>query len=101
MIRIYFTHTKCKCRTKIKWFKANKLLLNIKKTKYSLFHKIENLNIEKNPSIKFLGVMIDEHISWRDHVRIVESKIAKKIALLHRARQALTEASLKTINLKN
>ena len=63
------------------WFKANKLSLNIKKTKLTLFHKksltelgstlplaIPNLqigkkNIERVSSIKFLGVMLDEHLS--------------------------------------
>ena len=80
------------------WFKANKLSLNIKKTKYTLFHKksakneisgipdlkIGSKNIEKTSSIKFLGVMLDEHISWNDHIKTVESKLAKNIGLLNR-----------------
>ena len=41
--------------------------------------------------------MLDKLIIWRDHIGMVESKIAKKIALLHRARQLLTEVSIKTI----
>ena len=68
--------------------------MNIKKTKHTLFHKnsskddiplklpdlkIENLNIERNSSIKFLGVIFDEHISWRDYLKTVDSKIAKSI----------------------
>ena len=40
--------------------------------------------------------MLDEHISLRDYERTVESKIAKNIGLLQRARQVLTEASLET-----
>ena len=65
------------------WFKANKLSLNIEKTKYTLFHKksakneiseipylkIGTKNIEKTSSIKFLGVMLDEHISRNDHIK--------------------------------
>ena len=39
--------------------------------------------------------MLNEHISWRDHIKTVEPKIAKKI---HRARQVLTEVSLKPSN---
>ena len=59
------------------WFKANKLSLNIEKTKYTLFHKksakneisripdlkIGSKNIEKTSPIKFLGVLLDKHIS--------------------------------------
>ena len=41
-------------------------------------------NIEKASSIKFLGVMLDKHISWIDHVRTVKNKIAKNIGLLYR-----------------
>ena len=41
--------------------------------------------------------MLDEYICWRDHTKTEESKITKNIGPLHRARQLLTEASLKTI----
>ena len=57
-------------------FKANKLSLNLTKTKYSLFHptskkgflreplpflKIDNIVIERENVTKFLGVLVDEH----------------------------------------
>ena len=74
-------------------FKANKLPLNIGKTKYTSFHKksakneisgipdlkIGSKNIEKTSSIKFLGVMLDKHILWNDHIKTVENKLAKNI----------------------
>ena len=59
------------------WFKSNKLSLNVKKTKYALFHsshlkrkipdEIPKLFIEKNEILqeevtKFLGVLIDSNI---------------------------------------
>ena len=98
-----------------KWFKANKLSLNIKKAKFTLFHKksltksgstlplaipnlqIRNKNIERVSSIKFLGVMLDEHLSWKDHIKIVENKLAKNIGLLYRVNQYFNESSLKTV----
>ena len=40
--------------------------------------------------------MPDKHISWTDHVRTVENKIAKNIGLLYRVSQFLDEDSLKT-----
>ena len=54
-------------------------------------------NIERTSSIKILGVMLDKHISWTDHVRTVENKIAKNIGLLYRVSQFLNEDSLKTV----
>ena len=95
----------------IQWFKANKLSISIKKTKFTLFHKnyckdeiplkrpalmIGNNNIERKSSIKFLGVILDEHISWIDHVRTVENEIAKNIGLLYRVSHFLNEDSVKT-----
>ena len=59
---------------------------------------IGNNNIERKSSIKFLGVMLDEHISWTDHLRTVENKIAKNIGLLYRVSQFLNEDSLKTVH---
>ena len=94
------------------WFKANKLSINIKKTKFILFHKIffkDNIpvkltalmigsnNIERASSIKYFGVMLDQHISGIDHVRTVKNKIAKNIGLPFRVSQFLNEDSLNCI----
>ena len=80
------------------WFNANKLSLNVKKSKFSFFHKsskkdniplrLPNLNIngftiERESLTKFLGVWIDENLTWRDHIHTVENKIAKNIGLLY------------------
>ena len=94
------------------WFKANKLSINIKKTKFTLFHRnsfkddipvkltalmIGSNNIERASSIKYLGVMLDQHIFGIDHVGTVKNKIAKNIVLPFRVSQFLNEDSLKTV----
>ena len=86
------------------WFRANKLSLNADKAKYSLFHKpsktddlprllpkvlINDKEIEIVRSIKFLGVLLDEHLSWKEHIRYTENKIAENIGLLYRAKPFL------------
>ena len=45
--------------------------------------------------MKLLGVILGECISWKDHIRAVENKIAKNIGLLYRAKQILILSSLK------
>ena len=65
------------------WFLANKLSLNAKKTKYVLFHKVtmcdylplklptmtfNNIEIKRENSVKFLGVIIDENLTWQNHI---------------------------------
>ena len=70
------------------WFISNKLSLNIKKTKYSFFHKprqkeniplllrkliINNYEIQQTESIKFWGVLLDENLSWKKHIKYNEN----------------------------
>ena len=60
------------------WFTANKLSLNVEKTKYSFFHKpskkdvipirlskliINNYEIQSEESIKVRGVLLDQHLT--------------------------------------
>ena len=83
--------------------------LNIKKTKYSFFHKpskkdniplvlpklsINKHEIDRVESIKFLGVFIDENLTWKEHIKYTENKIAKNIGLLFRAKHYLHRKSL-------
>ena len=71
-------------------FKVNKLSLNLTKTKYSLFHpaskkrflrepltflKMDNIVIERENATKFLGAIIDENLSWKQHINDVTTKI--------------------------
>ena len=65
-----------------KCFSANQLSLNVGKTKFSLFNKsvkkysipshlptlkINNHNIERVNTMKFLGVLLDDDLSWKEH----------------------------------
>ena len=48
-------------------------------------------------SIKFLGVLLDENLSWKDHIKYIENKVAKNIGLfglLYRAKLFLDKNSL-------
>ena len=71
------------------WLNANKLSLNVDKTKHSLFHKpsktddlplllpkvlINDKNVQRVGSIKFLRVLLDEHLFWKEHIRYTEKK---------------------------
>ena len=85
-----------------RWFNANKLSLNKDKTKYTFFHKarekdniplklpslfINDREIKRITSIKYLGVLIDEHLTWKEHITVIENKISKNLGLLDRARR--------------
>jgi hypothetical protein len=70
------------------WFVANKLSLNVGKTNFIIFcprqkkYSLNNLSVLFNGTkinqvkyTKFLGVNIDEHLCWDQHIHLVESKI--------------------------
>ena len=53
--------------------------------------------IRRNNQIKFLGIVIDENITWNDHIDIVEKKISKSIGALYKAKFVLDKKCLKHI----
>ena len=82
------------------WFCANKLSLNLKKTNYIqlLFHRkvksipfdvslyLNDVIINRVSKCRFLGVWLDEHVSWSDHINYVLSKISKINGILSKIR---------------
>ena len=36
-----------------------------------------NIEIKRENSVKFLGVIIDENLTWKNHIEVVENKILK------------------------
>ena len=84
--------------------------LNVEKKLYchksSIKHKIpvkmpalkkENKINERTSSIKFLGVTLNENLSWKDHIKTVEDKLAKNAGLLYCAKKFLNKTSLKSM----
>ncbi len=80
------------------WLKSNKLSVNVKKPKYVIFktskkkinHNFlfhyENEILHQVNSIKFLGVYIDQNLTWKDHINYVSKKISKSIGIIHKSR---------------
>src|ERR1043165_4473680 len=85
------------------WFSANRLSLNLEKTNFILFrsHKkicppsdslllsINGTLISQVSSSKFLGVYIDQHLTWNDHIKNISAKVAKNIGILYRTSHIL------------
>ena len=82
------------------WFRANKLSLNVNKTNFIMFNNTKQLrtdvhivtngiNIEQVTNTKFLGVTIDENLTWREHIKMVETKVSKSIAVLYKTMHVL------------
>ena len=52
---------------------------------------IKNDKIERVKSKKFLGVLLDEKLSRKDHIKYIENKVAKNISLLYRVKLFLDQ----------
>lgn len=95
-------------RTRInKWFKENKLSVNLNKTKYMVFtnhHKhlnvqlsLDGVNIERVSELRFLGVTIDERLNWKSHVANTQKKVCKNLSILHIVKYFVNGAALMTL----
>ena len=58
------------------------LTLTRKQTYIKHYYQIYNQQIQQNKSAKYLGVMIDEHLTWKDHVNDICSKAINAKAFL-------------------
>ena len=91
------------------WLKANKLSLNLKKTKCIVFvprQKRQNIRIQlaiNNQQIDqvnetvFLGVTLDDKLTWKPHISHIANKISKSIGIIYRSSFYLPKTSLLTL----
>lgn len=81
------------------WLNSNKLSLNISKTHYLIFTRKKNpVNIsiylcgdklERCSSTKFLGVIVDEKLCWKEHISYVCKKVSKSIGIISKIKDNL------------
>ena len=92
------------------WLKINKLSLNVKKTKFMIFHhrqrNIENLIpqlnlneqiIERVTDFDFLGLTIDQHLTWNGHVQKISNKISRSLGIMCKLKRFLPQNILKIL----
>jgi len=92
------------------WFKTNKLSLNINKTNFMLFTntnlpqteinrsiKIGNEELKRKPSIKFLGIIIDEKLNWQNHIETTRNKLSKITYSLKMVKSFLPKQNMKIL----
>ena len=63
-------------------------------TKNKLTKTINNQEIKRAFYAKFLGVLLEENLSWKEHLKYTENKIAKRVGLMYKAKPLLDKNSL-------
>ena len=92
------------------WLAVNKLSLNIKKTKYIVFHainkdidglipelKINDIIIERVENFNFLGLIFNEHMFWKHHINTIANKLIKLSGILNKLKRFLPGYILRTL----
>ena len=78
------------------WLKGNKLSLNVKNTHYVIFTRKKHIDTDITLSIdgepiyevqktKFLGVIIDKKLTWKEHIALTAGKIYRGIGMVIKA----------------
>ena len=88
-------------RSVTKLLDVNNLSLNIDKTNYIIFHsssvsipsdaiiKIGKKHIKRVKFVKFLGLLLDEHLSWKYHLSELSKKLARTCGIFFKIRNLL------------
>ena len=88
------------------WLKVNKLFLNVSKSKFMIltqkkytnrdnFHVLANdIEMSRTDQYNYLGVIIDEKLTWQPHVEQLCSKLAGVSGNIYRLRQYVDKDTL-------
>ena len=89
------------------WLLSNKLCLNVEKTKYMIFYlknkpsdlhiSIANASIGRTEVHKFLGVHIDEKLTFGIHISKLCAKISRGIGILRKLKPLVSQIILKQL----
>ena len=92
------------------WLRANKLTLNISKTKFIIFgspHRLRNLpdiklqlygkEIERVDCMKYLGVLLDSSLSFEQHIDYLSDKASQKLGAIRKVRDLLDVSTTLTL----
>ena len=90
------------------WLGANKLSLNVAKTKFMVFHTSNRLvrypnllingrPIERVSQFNFLGLILQSNMSWSMHTDHISLKVSKAIGIIYRLKDVYPLLVLQTL----
>ena len=95
------------------WTVCNKLTVNLKKSNFILFKPkkkdLDNITqknrqillannvLDRVSSIKYLGIIIDENLTWNEHINKLTSKISNLIGIFYRKKNLFSNKNKKNL----
>ena len=90
-----------------KWYYNNKLSLNADKSNFILIHKrkqqinvklkLNEINLEQKHSVKYLGITIDDRLTWKPHINNCLQKLNKCLFAIYKLRPYVSLPTLKLV----
>ena len=86
------------------WLKSNKHSLNMIKTEFMIIGSTQNVLkfgdliairiddqlIKRVAHVKYLGIIVDDRLTWKEHVDYISKKISRNLGTIKRSRQCIT-----------
>lgn len=90
------------------WLVCNKLTLNVSKSNFILFYgkhnKLKDFNLfvsgeklKNTSSCRYLGVIVDEKLNWKEHTKLVSTKIKQGVGMLHKVGRYISKRNLMSL----
>ena len=57
---------------------------------------INSVNIERTNLMKFQGVILDKHLTWKEHLKLIKNKTSKCFGIMHKVKHLLNNKCFKT-----
>ena len=90
-----------------KWLRSNKLQINAEKSNFIVYSYRNSLDLRpvnlghniilQARSTKFLGLYLDEHLRFTNHIQHITGKISKTIGILHKLKNIFPKFILKNL----
>ncbi len=95
------------------WFICNRMCINMNKTNYMVFNLndalikeisehnlhifINSKSISRVSCVKYLGIFMDDKLSWKNHISHLKNKIIKFVGIFYKKRDFLPKACRKNL----
>ena len=90
----------------VNWLRCNKISLNASKTEIIIFKgkneiitkkwnfRISGQKLTLKNHVKYLGIYLDEHLSWKKDIDFLTQKLSRSVGILSKLRHSLSYTSL-------
>lgn len=72
-------------------------MFSTRKVASELILKIDNVRIDRVYQTKFLGVILNDKLTWENHISLIRNKVSKSIGILRRIHNIIPESILRNL----